>query len=92
MRAIRKVQNDCHLLDLCSSNPEILEKKYEGYCFDKIIRRDGLYQYIVYLPEIRMMSRIVVREDLGNYEKRNFQLYIFKNEEKFKKKIRLQLL
>jgi len=92
MRSIRKVQNDCNLLDLCSKQPGILVKSYEGYCFDKINRSDGLYQFIIYLPEIRLTSRIIVRENLENYEKRNFQLYVFQHEEKFKKKIRLHLL
>lgn len=92
MRSIRKVQNDCQILDLCSTNPKILDKLYEGYCFDKIAREDGLYQMIVYLPEIKLTSRVVIRDNIENYEKRQFQLYLFHNEEKFKKKIRLQLM
>uniref|UniRef100_A0A6C0E716 RNB domain-containing protein n=1 Tax=viral metagenome TaxID=1070528 RepID=A0A6C0E716_9ZZZZ len=92
MRSIRKVQNDCQILDLCSRTPAILDKLYEGYCFDKIVREDGLYQMIVYLPEIKLTSRVVIRDNLENYEQRQFQLYLFHNEEKFKKKIRLQLV
>ena len=91
MRSIRKVQNDCQILALCNTNPEILDKFYEGYCFDKIAREDGLYQMIVYLPEIKLTSRLVVRENIDNYEKRLFKLYLFHNEEQFKKKIRIQL-
>ena len=92
MRSIRKVQNDCELLHKCSLNPDILEKKYEGYCLDKITRSDGLYQFIVYLPEIKLTSRIIIRENLNNYEKHIFSLFLFHNEEKFKKKIRMQLI
>ena len=92
MRSIRKVQNDCQILALCSTNPEILDKLYDGYCFDNIAREDGLYQMIVYLPEIKLTSRLIVRENIKNYDKRQFQLYLFHNEEKFKKKIRLQLV
>lgn len=92
MRAIRKVQNDCSLLDTCFNNPETLEKTYDGYCFDKLVRNDGLYQFIVFLPELRLASRITMRDNLENYEKRQYKLYLFNDEEKFKRKIRLQLI
>jgi len=92
MRSIRKVQNDCTLLDLCSKEPDILTKQYEGYVLDKITRNDGLYQFIVYLPEIKLTSRIIIRENLNNYEKHMFSLFLFHNEAKFKKKIRMQLI
>ena len=92
MRSIRRVQNDCSLLHLCSTNPEVMSKTYEGYTFDKIIRNDGLYQFVVFLPELRLTSRLVLRENLDNYENSKFKLYLFTDEERFKKKIRLQLV
>jgi exoribonuclease R len=92
MRSIRKVQCDCTLLELCSNHSDILTKEYDGYIFDKITRTDGLFQYIVFLPELKLSSRITSREDIANFEARKFQLYIFHNEEKFKQKIRLHLL
>jgi exoribonuclease R len=92
MRSIRKIQNDCSLLDICFNNPATLDILYDGYCFDKIVRHDGLYQFIVFLPELKMSSRITVRENLNSYEKRQYKLYLFSDEEKCKKKIRLQLV
>jgi len=92
MKMIRRVQNDCSLLHLCTTNAEVMEKNYEGYTFDKIMRNDGLYQYVVYIPELKMVSRITERENIGDYEKHEFKLYLFHDEEKFKKKIRLQRL
>ena len=91
MRAIRKIQCDCSLLDLCINSPETMEKIYDGYVFDKITRNDALYQYIVYLPELKLASRITLRENIDNYQKCNFKLYLFLDEDNFKKKIRLQL-
>jgi len=91
MRAIRKVQTDCSLLDTCFNKPETLEKMYDGYCFDKLVRNDGLFQFIVFLPELRMASRIITTKNLENYEKRQYKLFLFNNEEKFKRKIRLQI-
>ena len=92
MRAIRKVQNDTHLLNMCFNNPETIEKIYDGYCFDKLLRNDGLYQFIVYLPELKLASKITVRDSMENYEKRQYKLFLFHDETHFKKKIRLNLV
>ena len=92
MRSIRKVQCDCSLLDLCNNNASIMEKEYDGYLFDKISRSDGLYQYIVFLPELKLSSRLTLREDFDNFVSKKIKLYLFNDEEKFKRKIRLQLL
>ena len=86
-----KNKPDCELLNLITHDTTMLDQVFEGYMFDKIIRNDGLYQYIVYLPELKMISRITSRVDKNNYEKANFKLYLFKQEERLKQKIRLQL-
>jgi exoribonuclease R len=87
MRSIRKVQCDCSLLDLCHNNPEVMEKDYNGYLFDKIYRNDGLYQYIVFLPNLKLSSRITLREDFENFTDKKFKLYLFNDEEKFKRNL-----
>ena len=73
MRAIKKIQNDCCLLDTFSKN-HVLDKLYDGYCFDKIARSDGLFQYIVFLPELKLTSKITIREDLNNYQLKQYKL------------------
>jgi exoribonuclease R len=92
MRSIRKVQTDCDLLTLCSLKPDILETEYNGYLFDNIPRNDGLYQYIVYLPDLNLTSRINLNYDISNYTCKKFKIYIFEDEDKLKKKIRLHLV
>ena len=92
MRSIRKVQNDCSLLDMCMNQPEIMEKQYTGYTFDKIVRNDGLYQFVVFLPELKLTCRITIRDNLENYQEHKYKLYLFNDEDNLKKKIRLQLL
>ena len=92
MRSIRKIQCDCSLLDLCFNNPKVLEAEYDGYVFDMINRNDGLYQYVVFLPELKLSSRITSREKFENFTHKKCSLYLFNNEAKCKKKIRLQLL
>jgi len=92
MRSIRKIQNDCNLLNMCNATPEIMEKTYKGYVFDKIVRNDGLFQYVVYLPELKMASRVTFRENIENYSLCDYKLFLFLDEERFKKKIRLHLI
>jgi exoribonuclease R len=91
-RAIKRIQNDCTLLDTCFNNPDILERLHEGYCFDKIVRADGLFQYVVYLHELKLTTRVTIRESLENFEKRHWKLFLFNNEAKSKRKIRLSII
>ena len=92
MRAIRKIQCDCNLLHYYTTNEEVLKEKYKGFLFDKLKRNDGLYQYIVYLPELKMTSRITLREEKDDYSNSYFKLYMFMDEAKLKKKIRLMIV
>ena len=92
MRSIRKVQSDCELLNLCINDNSTLENTYEGYIFDKIKRNDGLFVYSVYLPDIKMLSRIYIPNEKNNYDKGLFKLHLFYNQDNLKKKIRLEML
>jgi exoribonuclease R len=92
MRNIRKIQNECNLLSICSNDTYICDKIYEGYCFDKMIRNGGLFQYVVHLPELKITNKIVTRVDIEEYSKQNYKIYIFQDEDKLRKKIRIQLL
>jgi hypothetical protein len=92
MRSIRKVQNDCSLLHKCITDPTTLDIEYDGYLFDKMKRNDGLFHYIVYLPKLKLTSKIIIREELDNFQKQVFKLYTFQDEDRIKRKIRLQLV
>ena len=91
MRSIRKVQNDCSLLKICMDDPTVQEKVYEGYIFDKLVRNDALYQYMVYLPEINMVNRFTSRYDKTNLSKQNFKIYVFTDQHSLKRKIRVEV-
>jgi len=92
MRAIRRVQMDCTLLELCYNNPKMLENTYDGYVFEGIIRSDGLYQYMVYLPDLKISSRITSYTELVNYSKKQMKIYLFDDESTIKRKIRVQIV
>jgi exoribonuclease R len=91
-RSIRKIQYDCSLLHMCLQDDTIIEKIYKGYIFDKLMRDDALYKYMVYLPEIKMVSPITLRNEIDNYDTKNFKLFVVTGEDNIKKKIRIQLL
>lgn len=91
MRKIRKIQNDCNLLDMCNNNPAICNKEHDGYVFDKNVRSDGLYEYNVYLSELNTCSRIILHFELNHSNKYSFRVFIFNDENSLKKKIRLHI-
>lgn len=91
MRAIRKVQSDCTILDMVTKDHQMLNASHEGYLFDKIRRNDGLFQYIVYLHKLKILSRVTLRLDIENYTLERFKIYIFNDETTLKRKIRLHI-
>lgn len=90
-KMIKRVQNECNLLELCEINNDLMDKNYQGYCLDAKVRDTKTYEYTIYLPELKLYSRVFTCETLTLYEKYKFCMFVFHNEEKFKKKIRLQL-
>ena len=91
MRSIRKVQNDCSLLKICMDDTETLNTIYDGYIFDKLIRNDALFQYMVYLPELNMVNRFTSRYDKPNLTKQKFKIFVFTDQVSLKRKIRVEL-
>ena len=92
MISIRKVQNDASLLKVCIENCENLNNVYNGIIFDKIVRNDALYQYMVYIPSMKLVNRITTRHDKELFNEYEFKMYIFLDETRMKKKIRLEIM
>lgn len=91
MRSIRKMQNNCNLLEMCTNNKLLMNEVHDGCVFDKIQKDDEFYQYTVYLEKINMVSKIILRDQLENKSMHKFKLYLFQDEDNLKKKIRLKL-
>lgn len=92
MRSVRKVQNDCYLLNLYVNTPETITKLYDGYIFEINVRDDGLYKFIVYLPELKITTSFKLNNNLELYTKHTFKLYLFNDEDTLNKKVRLQIV
>ena len=106
MRSIRKVQNDCALLKMCSTNKSIMDKIHDGFIFDKSIDDksiddksiddksicDAIYRYMVYIPKLKMVNRFTSRVNIENKKKKKFKLFSFMDENRLKEKIRIELV
>jgi hypothetical protein len=92
IRSIRKVQLECELINKCFTDLSIMENEYEGIIFSKEIKSNEKITYMVYLENIKLLSKITVRNDMPNYSKHKFKIYLFEDEYKIRKKIRLQIL
>lgn len=91
MRSIRKVQNDCSLLRLCVVEESVTNTIHDGFVFDKILRNDGLFQYMVYLDSINMVNRIASRFDIENNTMQKCKLFLFTDEINLKQKVRIEI-
>lgn len=90
MRCIRRVQVDCNILARFYNESELLCNHYKGIVFDKLMKTDGMFSYMVYLQEFKILSRITTSDDFDNYSSHIFKIFLFEDEEKVKRKIRLQ--
>ena len=92
MKSIRKVQTDCELLTKCVSSPEIMEDIHQGILFDKNQKTDTQFTYMVYMEDLKMLSRITTETNYALYTKVICKLYLFQDEDKVRNKIRTVVL
>ena len=94
MKYIRKVQTECSLLSLFHEQEKHTKKNilYKGVMFNSCKKDDGTYIYNVYLPEIKLLSKLKLFEEYTNYSSATFQMFYFKDENTLKQKIRLQIV
>ena len=105
-RNIKRVSQTCNLLqqfyNTLSNNTTLnnkpINKEYivTGYCFDKrenFIHKSGMkYKWNIYIPEFNIFSHIITNSNLVQYQNIKCQIFLFNDEMRFKKKIRVQLV
>jgi exoribonuclease R len=92
MRSIRKIQTECELLNRVFNQPELMEVEHQGVVFDKIMKNDGSINYMIYLEKLKLLSRINTHCDIPNYTTCKCKMYLFEDEDKVNRKIRVQLI
>jgi hypothetical protein len=79
---------DCELLALAEKNGS--SQEFSGILFDRNFV-SGKYEYAVYIEELKMFSRIKLDECIENFTKSQFRIFVFDDEDRLCRKIRLQL-
>ena len=90
MKAIRKVQIDCRLLEICSNDTTILDNIHNCVIFGKT-EINGIYSYMVYLNDVNILTRIKTTEEYKDLSKHKCKLYMFSDEDNIKNKIKCEL-
>lgn len=96
MKSIRKLQNECILLDMYNNIPEIIEKTFNGIIIDiknkNCLNKPNPLVYVVYIPELKITCKIT-KQTIKNYElydQIKCNLYMFPDEYNIKQKIRVE--
>lgn len=84
-KKIKKIQSQSYLLNLLTTNTQDI---YEGYVIDY---DNSNQSYNIYVPLLKLYTKIK-NCNLNLYEKYKFKFYVFENENKFNKKIKVDLL
>ena len=90
MKSIRKVQSECELLSYCFREPVNTQREYKGIIIEKKKKENDMFSYIIYLEELKMISKIVIKEDLKEYLECLFKIFLFEDEYKKEKKISIE--
>jgi hypothetical protein len=86
---IRKTQMDCELLALSG---QLINKELTGVLFDRNEKDDGRYEYTVYIEKLKLMSRVKLPIYIDNFVEGKFRIFVFNDENRLCKKIRLQMI
>jgi exoribonuclease R len=86
---IRKTQMDCELLALVNKNG--CSQEFSGILFDRTAV-SARYEYTVYIEELKMFSRIKLEDCIENFTKLQFCIFVFEDEDRLCRKIRLQMV
>lgn len=93
MTNIRKIQNDCSILHLCITNSAIINEIYKGYLFDKIQNKNNLlFNYSVYLPKLKFVSKLTIDNDELENTMQNFKLFIIEDGFTLYRKLRIKIV
>ena len=92
MRSIKKIQLDCDMIHRCTEHPEWTEREHRGALFDRIQRTDSMYSYMVYLQDLNILGRITTQEKYENYSVVNVRIFVFQDEERLHRKVRLGIV
>lgn len=90
VKSIRRTQMDCELLQRCKDIDA--EKQFRGVIIDCCSVDCGFYEYTVYLEELKLLAKVRSVDLLGVHSIAAFSIFMFDDEDKLYKKVRLQIV
>jgi exoribonuclease R len=90
-RLIKRAQMDCELLERCK-DIDVVGKQFRGVIIDCCEVDYGFYEYTVYLENLKLLSKVRSNELVKVHSVAMFAMFLFDDEDKLYKKVRLQMV
>ena len=87
-RNIRRIQMDCELLNLCNRDSHTLDTTYTGMA----IANERTGEYTIYIEALKLITYIKTAAVLPLFVSAQFQIYVFNDESRLSRKIRIRHL
>ena len=91
VKLIRRTQMDCELLQRCK-DVDVVGKQFSGVIIDYCEVDYGFYEYTVYLEELKLLAKVRSADLMGVHSVATFSMFMFDDEDKLYKKVRLQMV
>jgi exoribonuclease R len=91
VKLIRRTQMDCELLQRCK-DVDVVGKQFRGVIIDYCEVDYGFYEYTVYLEELKLLAKVRSGDLVGVHSVATFSMFMFDDEDKLYKKVRLQMV
>jgi exoribonuclease R len=88
-KSIRKIQNECELMTLPM---EAFDREHSGVVFGKKQLDMDIYQYSIYVENLKMFGKVKTKLDLVDYSTAKFKLYYFGDEYDSKRKLKFHII
>ena len=91
VKLIRRTQMDCELLQRCK-DIDVVGKQFNGVIIDYCKVDYEFYEYTVYLEELKLLAKVRSADLMGVHSVATFSMFMFDDEDKLYKKVRLQMV
>ena len=91
VKLIRRTQMDCELLQRCKEI-DVVGKQFRGVIIDSCEVDYGFYEYTVYLEELKLLAKVRSADLADVHSVATFSMFVFDDEDKLYKKVRLQIV
>jgi len=90
--AVRRLQNTCEWLYAVHQDEAILESQHDAYVFGMVCKNEYVHEYSVYIPVLKLVSKISTTELYRERQAVKVQIYLFKDEYSTMQKIRVEVV